>query len=112
MIKTTGAQFKAFYSDENFWPEGAYYEYETVVVDGKVNGEDISIDYEDIADEAVVKVIGGAVFSEDGSDIATFKKFFNDWLKKQESEIILVQVSKAELENLKSYLKTIKAKIL
>ena len=34
-VKTTGAEFKRFYADSKFWPEGAWYEEEEILADGE-----------------------------------------------------------------------------
>ena len=34
-VKTTGAEFKRFYADSEFWPEGASHEGEEILADGE-----------------------------------------------------------------------------
>jgi len=34
-VKTTGAEFKRFYADSEFWPEGASHEEEEILADGE-----------------------------------------------------------------------------
>lgn len=58
-VKTTGAEFKRFYSDDSFWPKDTWHEDESITVDGTPvpEGEDLSV----IPDSANVKVEGGVV---------------------------------------------------
>ena len=58
-VKTTGAEFTRFYIDDAYWPDGAWHENEEIEVDGSPLLEDDGI--EDVPDDAVVKITGGAV---------------------------------------------------
>lgn len=42
-VKTTGAEFKRFYNDTAFWPEGAWHEDEEIEVNDSPLLEDTAI---------------------------------------------------------------------
>lgn len=41
--KTTGAEFKAFYSDKAWWPDGTWHEDEEVSIDGAQVDDDTDL---------------------------------------------------------------------
>lgn len=107
-IKTTGAQLKAFYSDDAYWPKESYW-------DGDItaDGTDLrDLEYEHIPDEAIVVIGDGSVLSQFGGDLGTIQSFFKKWLKKQSQAQVLVSCPKDKLMELKAALKSLGAKIL
>ena len=110
MIKTTGAEFKAFYSDKTAWPEGAWHEEETITVDGEVD-DDYDFDIEQIADAAKVTIEGGIVFKDDqATDGPSFEAHFRAWRKRQNTATLSVTVDKAKESQLRELLKEFGAK--
>lgn len=108
MIKTTGAEFKAFYSDKIAWPEGAWHEEETITVDGKVDDD---YDIEKIADAAKVTIEGGIVFKNDqATNGPTMEFHFRAWRKRQNTATLSVTVDKAKEAQLRELLKEFGAK--
>lgn len=77
MAKTNGAEFKRFYNDSQYWPENAFHEDETLLVDGAQwtwAGQ-----VEDIPDSAQIDILGGLVHElADGTE-PTFEAFFQQW---------------------------------
>jgi len=82
-MKTTASEFKKFIDDDDFWPEGAHYEYDTFTVNG------VSVDDDDSLmndDSAVVVIKDGAVFiparnSWEKDKACTLDHFFRKWRK-------------------------------
>ena len=111
MIKTTGAEFKAFYADKTAWPEDAWHEGETITVDGAVD-DDYDFDIEQIADAAKVTLEGGIVFKDDqATDGPSFESHFRAWRKRQNTVTLAVTVDKAKESQLRELLKEFGAKI-
>lgn len=91
-VKTTGAEFKRFYFDEAYWPDGTWHEDEEIKVDGLPISEDLAI--EDIPDTAVMKIAGGVVLGlTDGSD-PSVKSYFKKWRKAQSTVSFVVECDK------------------
>jgi hypothetical protein len=110
MIKTTGAEFKAFYADKIAWPEDAWHEGETITVDGEVD-DDYDFDIEQIADAAKVTIEGGIVFKDDkATDGPSFEAHFRAWRKRQNTATLSVTVAKAKEAQLRELLKEFGAK--
>ncbi|MEI9553692.1 hypothetical protein [Enterobacter hormaechei] len=92
-MKVQGALWKQFYNDEEYW-KGHYHDDVLITFDG-VEQED----YDNPADDAVVKVESGYVYKTDDDfpssrhdlSLATF---FRRWKKIQTTEVIVVTVDK------------------
>ena len=81
-IKTTGAEWNAFYADKEAWPKGAWHEDEDLTIDGKWAGEDY--DLANIAPAAAVSVSGGIVYLDGaGAEGPSLESHFRTWRKKQ-----------------------------
>lgn len=93
-VKTTGAELKRFYFDNAYWPEGAWHEDEEIEVDGSPLSEDLGI--EDLPDDAVVKIAGGAVIGLPGCENGgpSFESYFKRWRKSQNTVSIVVECAK------------------
>ncbi len=92
-MKVQGALWKQFYNDEDYW-KGHYHD-DTLITFNGVEQED----YDDPADDAVVKVESGYVY-KDGDDFhttareVTLVSFYRQWYKKQSTTVIVVTVDK------------------
>lgn len=92
-MKVQGALWKQFYNDEEYW-KGHYHDDTLITFDG-VEQED----YENPADDAVVKIESGYVY-KDGDDFHTSARdvslasFFRKWKKIQTTTVIVVTVEK------------------
>lgn len=88
--KTTGAEWKRFYSDKEFWKVGTYHDDGQIVVDGK-NASDHDIDLDAISDSAVVRISGGVVLSKADDDMGSLENLFKKWRKNQIVTIFMVE---------------------
>lgn len=94
MIKTTGAEWKAFNADNAYWGE-FYVEDEAITVNGDPVDE-YSFDVTTLADTDKVEIDGGWVADQaNGSDKEySLDTFFRRWRKQQTTEFLSVEVSK------------------
>lgn len=84
-VKTTGAEFKRFYEDAEFWPEGAWHEDDVILA----NGEEVDI-IDDIPETAAVAITGGVVFGLEGKK-PSLEAWFREWRKKQTTVSFVVE---------------------
>ena len=94
MIKTTGAEWKAFNKDNAYWAEFCVEDEAISVNDQPV--DEHSFDIDTLADADKVKVDGGWVADQaDGSDKEySLDTFFRRWRKQQTTEYLGVEVPK------------------
>lgn len=119
MVKLPGAQFKAFWTDEKYWPTDGWVDDETIIVDD-VEFDTGELDVMSISDAAIVKVIGGCLSMDLGANeeqfmrynLLSFEKFLRKWIKEQTVDTIAVQVPKEKRLELDAWLKENKGKIL
>lgn len=117
LIKTTGAKFRAFWIDPEFWPDTpvsskephTWVEDEVIVINGTQWDFDGDVELQDfIKDDDIVKFGEGCVFNPRGmkSEECSFSSYFKAWEKKQTVDIITVQLPKggAALLRLKEFL--------
>ena len=91
-VKTTGAEFKRFYFDDAYWPDGTWHEDEEIEVDGLPISEDLAI--EDIHDTASMRIAGGMVMGlADGSE-PSVESYFKRWRKAQSTVSFVVECDK------------------
>ena len=93
-VKTTGADFKRFYADSEFWPEGAWHEDDEILADG----EEADI-LDEIPGSAVVSITGGVVLGIEDKE-PSLESWFRAWRKKQTTNSFVVEceiVDKAEV---------------
>lgn len=99
-VKTTGAEWKRFYSDETIWPPGAYHEDEEILIDGAII--DFGRDLMDVSDSAIISISGGVVCFNDNYHYGpSLESYFRRWRKKQNTVFILCEAPKdraAEVE--------------
>ena len=104
--KTTGEEFKRFYTTKELWEENdRYHEDEIVTVNGK-EVDEYEFDYSDIPDEAIVTVHGGIVLGNgfDG-DEPSFEAYFKRWKKKQSTATIIVTCHVGKVDEIKAAIK-------
>ena len=111
-VKTTGAELKQFYLDNAYWPDGAWHEDEDIEVNGSPLSEDSSI--EEVPDDAVVKITGGAVIGLPGyeNEGPTFEGYFKKWRKAQNTVTFVVECDKKDVDVLKTNIRTFGGKVL
>lgn len=80
--KTTGVEWKRYYSDKTAWPDGCWHENEEFIVDGLEwvwDKEMMAID-----DAAVISISGGIVYlNQDDTQGPTVEAHFKRWRKMQ-----------------------------
>lgn len=57
MVKMMGCEWKRFYADAEFWPDGAWHENEEITVDGEEPGDDF--DLSSVPETAILTVSVG-----------------------------------------------------
>lgn len=91
-VKTTGAEFNNFYTDDEFWA-GAWHDDTLVFVDGVELA-----DLDDLPPAAKVVIDTGVVIHQDafGNEKSTedLLKFFRRWKKNAKTETFVVTVNK------------------
>lgn len=80
-VKTTGAEFSAFYFDKKFWPGDTWHEDAEITI--KVNGEVLDNDFDYDANEvpayAEVVLSGGVVTNVRMDNLGTIESYFLKW---------------------------------
>ena len=94
-VKTSGAELKAFFDDDSFWPSDTYYDGSMFVVDGAKYEDDLC----KIDDFANV-VIDGVVVIERKDRRINLARFFNKWKERQTTETVVVEVQKSRVTEL------------
>lgn len=109
--KTNGAEFKRFYSDSAFWPDGAWHEDVTFLVDGQQ--ADDSVDMSAVADGAEVTIDGGIVLGAqpEGRE-PSVETHFKRWRKLQTTKTLVVEVDAAKLEAVLQAIKAAGGKVV
>ena len=111
MIKTTGAEFKRFYTDDQFWPDGQYVEEEAVTANGELL--DCFEDYtETIQDSDIVTVEDGVIFDKECNDIGTFEGLFRKWRKLQNTVFLAVEAPKDKADAIRAAIKAAGGKVV
>lgn len=108
--KTTGAEFKKFYSDPVFWPDGVWHDDEVVLVDGVAQDD---LDPDMIPDASKVVIECGVVFlhDDDGEGVA-LDTYFRRWLKVQTTRSLVVEVSAEKLDAVVAAIKAAGGKVI
>jgi hypothetical protein len=113
MIKTTGAEFKRFYTDKSYWPEGTWHDDEEILVDGKEFPHEN--DLMTVADAAIMRVAAGCVYEAQGyepDNWPSLEVYFRRWLREQSVVVVAVEVPKDRLQQLKDGLKEFGGKVI
>lgn len=107
--KTTGAEFKRFYGDNEWWPEGVYHDDELILVNGEAI-EDLDA-LERIPDEAEVRIESGSVMREPregrvmGEEVMGLDTYFHRWRRAQSKRVVVLEVPIEDVERLKAMVK-------
>jgi len=114
--KTTGAEFKRWYTGPYWEGNGMWHEEEIITVNGGEVGE-LDSDLNSVEDTDVLTISGGIIYDDDAipydpENSKDFEKEFRKWRKQQNFVILLVQVPKSFEGELRDYLKTLKGKVL
>ncbi len=111
MIKTTGAEFKAFYTSD--WDaflnkNGCWVSDDTVVI----NNDSYCGDVELIPDDTTVRIETGVIMDNGNNEICDYQAFFRKWKKAQTTTMLVVQVPNDYVPFLKDAIKNWKGKVL
>ncbi len=109
MVKTNGKEFKAFYNDKRFWPEGTYHEGESISIDGVECDSD---NYYIMPDDVSVVIRGGVVFRYDGrNDAEELESYFKRWRKKSKKRYIVIAIDHEKVDKVKKVVAKLGGKI-
>ena len=99
-VKTTGAEWKRFYSDKTVWTDGSFHEDDEIVVDGAL--WDWGNDLMEVSDSAILALSGGTIYSGESDAFGqSTEACFRQWRKRQNTTFILCEAPKdrvAEVE--------------
>lgn len=99
-VKTTGAEFLAYYNDAAAWPEGQYHEAETIAINGIEIAEGADI-VATIKPADQVKLTGGEIL-DSPREWRSMEAHFKDWRKSQNTETFTVTVDKNKVGTVKA----------
>jgi hypothetical protein len=89
-VRATGKEFKSFYEDKRWWPEGVWHDEEEIYIDGVM----VRCDFElcGAGDESLVLIKGGYVATDGGKNLGTLADYFRKWRHDQKvaSGVIVV----------------------
>lgn len=104
MVKTTGAEFRRFYQDKNWWDNDSgniWVEDETIIINGQEQTEGVELDA--INDSDAVVIDEGSVFGLD--DETSLETYFRRWRKKQNTVSFLVECDISKRDGIKAAIK-------
>ena len=111
-IKTTGAEFKRFYSDKEWWPKGRWHEGEDV----KINGEDVDsteADLGSVVDTDRLSISGGFVYDDNNdTDCGSLESYFRKWRKQQTNIFLSVECPKDRVDAVKAAITAAGGKVI
>ena len=108
-VKTTGAEFKRFYADTNFWSDQTYHEDALIYVNGE---EQTDVDEDSLTDGDVVTIEGGYVIESPFGRDVSLESYFKKWLKTQSIRSFLVECDAAFLDAVKAAIKAAGGKVV
>lgn len=112
-IKMTGAEWKKFYDDQTVWKGGAYHDDSCILVNGVNVDDDENIEIDKVDDNAVVEIECGLFYeSEKVRDPVDLLPVIRAWRKRQEFDIVSVQIPKDKKADLERLLADFGGKIL
>jgi hypothetical protein len=112
-VKTDGATIKRYLADEGAeaWPKETYYEEEEILVNGAAT--DMDFDLSLVDDAALVEIKGGAVLmGGDPEKCIAMTTHFKRWLRRQNTVMLLVEVSKEYEASLRNAIPAHNGKVL
>lgn len=113
MIKTNGAELKAFLRDDwSKWSSGNYYEDDEIEINGNlIDGRSDELDLKDVENSAQVKILSGTVYDEDCNEICSLETQFKRWKKRQTHETLVIEIPKDRVDALKNFVKQERGKV-
>lgn len=110
-VHTTGADFKRFYRDPQFWPAdngGTYHDDVLLHVNGEPLPDDV--DPGKVADDAKVSIVYGGVVYGAGNGVG-LDAYFQRWLQQQTMVSFLVECDAAKVEAVKAAIQAAGGKV-
>jgi hypothetical protein len=111
MVTISGAEFKKFYNDTEWWPEGVYHDDASITVDGKDAYQYEKTDLDKVPDESIITLDGGIVTDIEGIDHGSLDSYFKKWKKTQTTKTLLLEVKKEDVDKLLQVIKDSKIKV-
>ena len=115
-IKTSGKDFKQWYSDIEEWPKDAYHEDETIKINGKNRGDDDEL--HSVDDNAIISLSGGCIYFDDGdvNKVVSMEGALRRWLRKKSREEsfdrVLVEIPKGARTSFVFHVEFVGGKVL
>lgn len=110
-IKTTGAEWKKYYSDPLAWPDGAYHDYEELFADGVFS--DGQFDLSEVSDNSRIEFSKGVFYRDENSEGVSLEAHFRKWLRAQTRCIlVVVEIDIAKLDEFVIAAKVLGGKII
>ena len=100
MVKVTGAEWNRFYSDAEWWPDGAWHEDEDLTVDGEEPPEDF--DFATVPDSAMINLSGGVVYLNVRKEGPSLEAYFKRWRKRQTTTVLVVEVPNKAVDSVRA----------
>lgn len=100
MVKIIGREWNKFYADESAWPESAWHEDAQITVDGEL--VDDEFDLSAVPDTSMLTVSGGIVFLDGSVEDISLETHFKRWRKRQTTTVVLVEIPKVDVAEMKS----------
>lgn len=106
-FKTNKDNYQLFLQDDEIWPEGAYYDF----CELKVNGKTVDVfDLESIKATDKLVISFGTVFDGDGNEIMQLEALYKKWLKKQKTQAYIVEIETSHEDELRKFIKSLGGK--
>lgn len=96
MVKLTGAQWKAFYADKNFWPEGRWHD-DQIILWNDVPSRVPERNPDEVADTDTVVIEQGDIV-QTGKYFCDFVEYAQDWLNKQTTTQMVIRVPNEKVD--------------
>lgn len=96
-VKMTGKQWKVFYADSEYWPEGRYHDDQIVHLNGKPSNLPVS-DHLGIKDTDEVSVVYGDVMDKGAVLVGDLVDYAQEWLDKVTKTQMLIQCPDDKVE--------------
>lgn len=109
--KISGFEWRAFYDDKTVWTPGAWHDGESLTGS---DGIDYSCSADSVPVDVTVTLDGGLWYKDDDTPqdrALDFEKVFKKWRKAQKNEYLIVESPKECNGQLRTFLKSIGAKI-
>lgn len=114
-VKTNGAEFKRFYGDKKYWPDGSDTYHDDIVF--VVNGEELGEDQDPgkVADTDTITFEGGGVYNsqlyKEGAE-PTVDAYFRRWKKEQTTVSIVIECDISKVDAIKVAVKAAGGKVV